>query len=440
MKNKLFIFILSVIVAIFVIYKIIFVQFADANMGRLISATLGKNRFFVTRAELNKIERISIGPTCNYKTIDDLAKLKNLKMLTIGGLNYKLNQYSFVCDVLGFTTRKYDGMCDEGDRASEIERDLADIFQKCKQLEVFEVVGVNVSDWRYVEGYNNERTFIQFNDISFLTYANNLKELSLPYQEHIEDYSCIFSLNTLETLSLHDSNISGNIDLRLCENLQSLIISNTNISSIEFNEDTLDWICISPNQEALFSQYGEKIDLNVWVYDSNKYINSLCSGYIQKSKLLVNMPKEGVVLSKDSSVKLLEDKVQDIEGMYVIGDEEGAVFDFFTGRYKNKVEFVCLKSQNNILACYISEPTDASIMGISVGDGIEKVAQVLGKTDGYGRYDIQGVLYEFEDAKMIIYFDGMGLHVKSIEVYFDDSVFAYNEITDSEAEYKVITY
>lgn len=79
---------IAVIFALLVLYSITFVHFKDKNMGiRLAYETGKKSRFFVTQADLDQIEEISIGPTCYYETIIDLAKCHNMRRLVINNYN-----------------------------------------------------------------------------------------------------------------------------------------------------------------------------------------------------------------------------------------------------------------------------------------------------------------------------------------------------------------
>lgn len=56
-----------IFILVFMVYKLIFVQFKDDNMALLITKYAGKNnRYFVMRSDLEKIDTIEIGPTCNY--------------------------------------------------------------------------------------------------------------------------------------------------------------------------------------------------------------------------------------------------------------------------------------------------------------------------------------------------------------------------------------
>lgn len=428
----------TVVLLVMVGYRLLFVQFEDRNMGKLLADQLGKTgSYFITTKDLEMIHVVDIGPTCNYDTIVDLAKCKNLKKLYITRFGYDRIDYMYTLRALDLlkingTDHEYPSFsCDTSrERVEQFQEDLRVVFEKCVYIEVFSVGDISVSDWREVDGYNNERTPIQFTSIDFLKAGTNLKEVSLPYQKNIEDYSCMSTLLSIETVCINDNNIDDISFLN--NNIKSLNISNTNISLEQLSEfNNLNHLVISPNQTEASNYINEDAYVGIVVADPKQYLDNA-----EKKDTInfeISNKESRNVLKRGASIDEVQEYFMEREDYFYI-DKEDSIYPFFLGRnfsYKN-VLVLYNESTGELLAINVYGDENVAICGISVGDSIETVFDILGQADGYGRTFDNGVLYEKDDVRLIIYFDILGTNVEAIELYFDEEAYELNELDPNE--------
>lgn len=446
--KKRFIIVLSVILVMAIAsigYSIFFVHFEDPQMGRLLAQKVGKaNRMLVTKSDLDRIESIEIGPTCNYDTIIDLAKCKNLKELHITDLWYDKNSYFETLDVIGLLKRnsgeyEYSSFkCDiERSRVEHIQEDLREVFLQCKDIEVFRVGGIRIPEMRDVHGYDCERTPIQFTNVDFLKTANNLKEIRLPHQKNIEDYSCIFTLDSLENVWLNDTNIS-NINFSTDNNISCLNISNTDISVEELgNLGKLKKIVISPDQTNVSEYIPEDTYVLIMVSDTKEYLDKFGTGIYDGKNVIVSI--DDVELQKEISIQQIRDIFLSRESLIEINIENK--YSFCLSRSFNEEVFKCLYDAvtGKVMAVHIYGDNDITVSGLKIGDSIEKVCSTFGPADGYGTLFDNGILYECEGFDLVIYFNDEGLNITAFEIYYDESVFGLKDVSLEEA-YQYVYY
>lgn len=210
----------------FVYYKNTYVHFEDENMGKLLAYETGsRSIYFVKCKDLLKIEGLYIGATCNYETLIDIAKCKNLRELEMNNYTYYADQW-----LLNVLFGREDRMAEffardeDEERVEQIQDELDIIFQECAYLEEFYVIDMADHLMDY-EGFDPEhRMYIQFTDISFLKHGKELKVLEIASQNSIKDYSVLNSLKKLKVLRLKNNERLDCLEDSLIEQLETFVI------------------------------------------------------------------------------------------------------------------------------------------------------------------------------------------------------------------------
>ena len=180
----------------------------DETMAELIAKNVGVESVDKLRIEdLEKIEILNIGYTGYYDTLVDIEKCPNLKRLIIGYPQYTMAYYAFVGREMPAPESK--------ERVKQIEKELESILEKCPDLEDIYI--------------SNEGENCKLDNIEFLKKGKNLGAICLFYQSDI-DYSVISECTKLQFLSLHCCDISDLSMIGGLENLDSLVLTGTNVS------------------------------------------------------------------------------------------------------------------------------------------------------------------------------------------------------------------
>ncbi len=233
MKKKV-LFLLSciiiLIISLGVWYSNTFIHFADKNMARRLAYEVGKgNAFFVTQKDLDKITKLSIGPTCYYDTIVDIAYCHNLELLCLNNYNLMFDNWEGNM-IFGNSYRTNEIIAEEDSEPDKVERlqeDLKHIFQSCPNITWFAVREMG-EQYKDKVGYNPDcLMYTQFTDISFLEYGKNLETVFLVRQNNIEDYSVFLKLEKIRWIDIGDNANFKNIDELPVDRLEKYYIGNT---------------------------------------------------------------------------------------------------------------------------------------------------------------------------------------------------------------------
>ena len=220
-KVKIFTYIV-IIVAIVVVgnwlYKERKVHFADDKMRQVICLELGKDKDSndVTYRDLEKIEELQIGLVGTFETIEDVAKCKNLKSLSVNVLIQQGEPSFELYETTEKGERYYPPLSEE--KMERMQKDLERILKSARKIEEFDFANVNDS--------------FNISDMEFLKYGKNIKSIDIAYA-NIEDYSVLENCSKLESVDLWYSNIESADTLLKLKNVNRLILTGTPLAQNE---------------------------------------------------------------------------------------------------------------------------------------------------------------------------------------------------------------
>ena len=204
------------------IYKNRKVHFEDEKMRQVICLELGKDKDSqdVTYRDLETIEELEIGPVGNFKTIEDVAKCKNLKELWIN-IEITDEDASYIVYKKTDEGRIYLPIV-EAQKAKKVQADLEKIFKEAREIERF--------------GFSNFNGSCNIRNFNFLKYAENLKEIDIAYG-NVFDYLVLKNCSELEDIDLWKSNIETADALLKLKHAKKFILTGTPLAE---NEEELN--------------------------------------------------------------------------------------------------------------------------------------------------------------------------------------------------------
>lgn len=188
------------------------VDFADDKMRQVICLALKKdaNAQDVTYREIEKIEELRIGPIGEFKTLEDIEKCKNLKVLIIN-TDFSGEQSDYKIYKKNDIGKMQFSIVEEA-RILEIEKELEEIFNKVHGIEEFRIT--------------NARGNCGISKIEFLKNAKNLKELAICFED-IDDYDALEDCERLEIIDLSESDIDNADVLMKLKKVQKFWLTGT---------------------------------------------------------------------------------------------------------------------------------------------------------------------------------------------------------------------
>ena len=194
------------------LYKGRKVHFADDKMRQVICLELGKDKDSndVTYRDLEKIEELQIGLVGTFETIEDVAKCKNLKSLSVNVLIQQGEPSFELYETTEKGERYYPPLSEE--KMERMQKDLEKILKSARKIEEFDFANVNDS--------------FNISDMEFLKYGKNIKDITIAYA-NIEDYSVLENCSKLESVDLWYSNIESADTLLKLKNVNRLILTGT---------------------------------------------------------------------------------------------------------------------------------------------------------------------------------------------------------------------
>ena len=212
------IFAVVLLICVNCLYKNRRVYFEDDKMRQVICLELGKDKDSrnITYYDLDKIEKLEVGPVGEFETIIDVEKCKNLKELRVnveiieGDAGYELFQ------------KTQDGLMYyppvDKEKIICVQEDLEKILKKLKKLEIF--------------GFTNVNESCNITNFEFLTNAKNLKKIDISYG-NVEDYSVLESCYKVKIVDLWYSNIENADVLLKLKYVDKFILTGTPLAENE---------------------------------------------------------------------------------------------------------------------------------------------------------------------------------------------------------------
>ena len=220
-KIKIFTYIVIIVAVAFVgnwLYKERKVHFADDKMRQVICLELGKDKDSndVTYRDLEKIEELQIGLVGTFETIEDVAKCKNLKSLSVNVLIQQGEPSFELYETTEKGERYYPPLSEE--KMERMQKDLERILKSARKIEEFDFANVNDS--------------FNISDMEFLKYGKNIKDITIAYA-NIEDYSVLENCSKLESVDLWYSNIESADTLLKLKNVKKFWLTGTPLAENE---------------------------------------------------------------------------------------------------------------------------------------------------------------------------------------------------------------
>ena len=214
-KIKIFAYVVIIAVVAFCgnwLYKGRRVHFEDDMMRQVICLELGKDKDSedITYRDLEKLEKIEVGPVGEFETIIDVAKCKNLKELRV---NVEITDRDASYELFQKTQEGlmyYPPV--EKEKIIRVQEDLGKILKKLNKLEIFGITNVNES--------------CNITDFTFLKNAKNLKKIDISHG-NVEDYSVLENCSKLEIVDLWYSDIESADNLLKLKNVEKFWLTGT---------------------------------------------------------------------------------------------------------------------------------------------------------------------------------------------------------------------
>ena len=220
-KIKIFAYVVIIAVVAFCgnwLYKGRRVHFEDDMMRQVICLELGKDKDSedITYRDLEKLEKIEVGPVGEFETIIDVAKCKNLKELRV---NVEITDRDASYELFQKTQEGlmyYPSV--EKEKIIRVQEDLEKIIKKLNKLEIFGITNVNES--------------CNITDFTFLKNAKNLRKIDISHG-NVEDYSVLENCSKLEIVDLWKSDIENANTLLKLKYVNKFILTGTPLAQNE---------------------------------------------------------------------------------------------------------------------------------------------------------------------------------------------------------------
>ena len=177
----------------------------------------------------------------------------------------------------------------------QIEKELESILEKCPNLTTIYL--------------SNDKGNCELDNIEFLKKAKKLKSLNLYYQSDI-DYSVISECTKLQFLSLHCCDISDLSRIGELENLDSLVLTGTNVSEAT---DILKLKNKREKEKEIKSYLDELVD---------NALNNFCDSIDEISTNSLNAIKRNINRIKKNNEESIENIKKEIEENMKLSESE----------------------------------------------------------------------------------------------------------------------